>query len=161
MYQNIYHITDRCPSAYKQTDQWLEEYFNRKDVKSAIHAPLNKEWSVCTNNVSVDHDKTQLSPIQGVLPRLIESTNRVLIAGGDLDGIILANGKRCSGMISSETKLSNPTIPRYFAGDPEHDLEWKAGVPGKAFTRFRRSYILHRKPLPIWRQSRSHGHTAL
>jgi carboxypeptidase D len=76
----------------KQTDAWLETYFNRRDVKEALHAPFEKEWSVCTNKVGTDPDKRSPLPIQGVLPRLIEKTNRVLIASGGLDGIILTNG---------------------------------------------------------------------
>lgn len=35
---------------------------------------------------------TSVDPLQHVLPRVIEATNRVLIANGDFDVIIITNG---------------------------------------------------------------------
>ena len=65
-------------------------YFNRADVKAAIHAP-DIEWAECavqpvfTGGTEGPEQQGDLSadPIQGVLPKVIEATNRVLIGNGD------------------------------------------------------------------------------
>jgi carboxypeptidase D len=60
-------------------------YFNRTDVKRAMHAPMDVEWLECKGPVFVGDDGPEgyndesPDPIQGVLPRVIEATNRVLM----------------------------------------------------------------------------------
>lgn len=76
----------------------LPVYFNRSDVKKAIHAPSDVEWTECKGPVFLGdggpQDEGDLSPdpIQKVLPRVIEATNRVLVANGALDMDVLTNG---------------------------------------------------------------------
>jgi carboxypeptidase D len=90
-------------------------YFNRSDVKDAMHAPQSVSWSECSGPVFADKGgpysdgdyryvdtfvlakasltpKPSLDPIQSVLPQVIEVTNRVLVANGDYDLEILTNG---------------------------------------------------------------------
>ncbi|WVO14452.1 hypothetical protein L204_102086 [Cryptococcus depauperatus] len=75
-------------------------YFDREDVKKAIHAPENVHWSVCAkepvfvggNEGPQGEGDTSLDPIQKVLPQVIEATNRVLVGNGDYDMIIITNG---------------------------------------------------------------------
>ena len=75
-------------------------YFNRPDVKKAINAPLNDTWSVISDQLVIigksgpepEYHDDSPDPIQGVLPQVIEATNRVLVANGDLDMIIITNG---------------------------------------------------------------------
>jgi hypothetical protein len=47
---NVYHITDYCPILYDPTGgitgTLSEPYFDRPDVKAAIHAP-HKKWYEC------------------------------------------------------------------------------------------------------------------
>ncbi|KAK4550293.1 hypothetical protein LTR36_003260 [Oleoguttula mirabilis] len=79
----------------------LPVYFNRTDVKKAMHAPLNVSWTECAREAVFlggggsggpeQYGDTSPDPIQGVLPRVIEATHRVLIANGDLDIEILTN----------------------------------------------------------------------
>ncbi|KAK8858472.1 hypothetical protein IAR55_002699 [Kwoniella newhampshirensis] len=79
-------------------------YFNRSDVKAAMHAPDYIDWTECSNEpVFVGGNggpqmagDFSLDPIQKVLPRVIEATNRVLISNGDFDMIILTNGSLLS-----------------------------------------------------------------
>ena len=67
-------------------------YFNRIDVKKAVHAPLDVHWQDCTvKSVFKPWDRS-LDPIQEVLPQVIEATNRVLISNGDWDVLIPTNG---------------------------------------------------------------------
>ncbi|EXJ80947.1 carboxypeptidase D [Capronia epimyces CBS 606.96] len=76
----------------------LPPYFNRTDVKKAMHAPLTTDWELCTGPVFVadggpeGYGDLSPDPLQGVLPRVIEATNRVLISNGALDLEVLTNG---------------------------------------------------------------------
>ena len=66
-------------------------YFNRSEVKAAIHAPHHIEWAGCAASpVFVggeggpqSNGDLSVDPIQKVLPRVIEATNRVLVSNGD------------------------------------------------------------------------------
>lgn len=76
-----------------------DTYFNRTDVKKAMHAPMNVNWNECSNSpVFIGHGGPQgegdisADPAQHVLPQVIEATNRVLVSNGDLDMIIITNG---------------------------------------------------------------------
>ncbi|KAJ6131487.1 hypothetical protein N7523_001193 [Penicillium sp. IBT 18751x] len=74
-------------------------YFDREDVKKAMHAP-NITWSECSNEpVFVggsagpeQEGDTSANPIEKVLPQVIEATNRVLIGNGDYDMVIITDG---------------------------------------------------------------------
>lgn len=63
----------------------LPPYFNRSDVKKAMHAPETTDWALCTGPVFVGEGGPQnrgdlsADPLQAVLPRVIEATNRVLM----------------------------------------------------------------------------------
>ncbi|OCL14791.1 serine carboxypeptidase [Glonium stellatum] len=104
---NVYEISLQCPLlsdplGYPTDLQYaypgLPAYFNRTDVKQAMHAPLDVEWRDCKGPVFVgdggpeDEGDTSPDPIQHVLPKVIEKTNRVLVANGALDFSILTNG---------------------------------------------------------------------
>ncbi|PTD05982.1 putative serine carboxypeptidase [Fusarium culmorum] len=94
---NIYHITDTCPKTYSQlgivnqndySPPGAEVYFNRTDVKKALHAP----WTASGINALPTIDKS-LAPAQdGVLKRVIEHTNNTIIGVGRLDFILPPNG---------------------------------------------------------------------
>lgn len=63
-----------------------------------MHAPENVEWLECNGPVFLGdggpegEGDTSPDPIQSVLPRVIEATNRVLIANAALDMEIITNG---------------------------------------------------------------------
>jgi len=108
---DIYEIVETCPLlwdvlafptqlVYSPAGAPMT-YFNRTDVKTAIHAPQDVSWSECANNPvfvggsggpEMEGDLSA-DPIQHVLPQVIEATNRVLIGNGDWDMIIITNGK--------------------------------------------------------------------
>ncbi|KAJ5096891.1 Peptidase S10 serine carboxypeptidase [Penicillium angulare] len=75
-------------------------YFNRTDVKKALHVPEYIEWELCASEsvfVGPNPGPEQAydvspNPTEHVLPRVIEATNRVLIANGDWDYLIITNG---------------------------------------------------------------------
>ena len=69
-----------------------DTYFNRTDVKTALHAPMI-DWAECSaapvfiGKGGPEQGENDLSadPAQYVLPKVIEATNRVLVSNGDLD----------------------------------------------------------------------------
>jgi carboxypeptidase D len=103
---NVYMLGFTCPlladplgypTDLQLTYPGLPVYFNRTDVKKAMHAP-DIDWLECAaeavfkgkgGGVYTDsspgsggpegYGDTSPDPIQGVLPRVIESTNRVLM----------------------------------------------------------------------------------
>jgi carboxypeptidase D len=104
---NVYEIVGQCPllsdplgypTDLQYTYAGLPVYFNRTDVKKAMHAPMDVEWLECKGPVFVGDggpegaDDTSPDPIQHVLPKVIEATNRVLVSNADLDMEILTDG---------------------------------------------------------------------
>ena len=102
---NVYMLGFTCPLlsdplGYPTDLQYqypgLPVYFNRTDVKKAMHAPMDVEWLECKGPVFIGsggeysdaspgsggpegYGDTSPDPIQGVLPRVIEATNRVFM----------------------------------------------------------------------------------
>lgn len=67
-------------------------YFNRTDVKQAIHAPLDVNWEICaSNDVFAGGDNSDPSSYRAI-PNVIQRTNNVQIAHGTMDMVLLANG---------------------------------------------------------------------
>lgn len=68
-------------------------YFDRIDVKQALHAPVNVTWRECSYKDVLGTDRSPDTNINGgVLPQIIEGTNRVLVSNGDWDGALMTNG---------------------------------------------------------------------
>lgn len=76
-------------------------YFDRADVKAAIHAPADKAWAFCqdgsTGGVSVFVDGTDESLLSGpgsqpVLPGVIDRTRNVILAHGARDWVLMEKG---------------------------------------------------------------------
>lgn len=71
-------------------------YFNRPDVKAAIHAPANVNWVECqpqsTSPVFVPPGDTSPPSAWEVLPRVIAHSARTVIVTGLADFILLSEG---------------------------------------------------------------------
>ena len=68
-------------------------YFNRQDVKAAIHAPANVQWSECSNSpVFVGSGDTSSLPTWDVLPRVMKHGVPVVVVTGLADYVILSEG---------------------------------------------------------------------
>lgn len=67
-------------------------YFDREDVQRAINAP-NQPWSECSNSNVFPHggDHSEHTSYK-VFPRVIEKSDRTVIAHGLLDYILIADG---------------------------------------------------------------------
>jgi carboxypeptidase D len=68
-------------------------YFDREEVKRAIHAPLNVTWSECSDVNVFPHGDSSLPPaLNGVLANVIEKSNRTVVVHGLGDFILIAEG---------------------------------------------------------------------
>ncbi|KAI0035196.1 alpha/beta-hydrolase [Vararia minispora EC-137] len=100
---NIYRVFDTFPilwdvlgfpGSFPQA-QTLPLYFDRQDVKLALHAPTNVSWVECSNiNVFPQGDASLPPALNGVLANVIEKSNRTVIAHGLGDFILIAEGAR-------------------------------------------------------------------
>ena len=148
---DIYEINQQCPLLWDvisfptqlvYTPEGATTYFNRTDVKAAIHAPDSVSWSECTTyGVFVGGEKSgkyytggpegegdfSSDPIQKVLPQVIEATNRVLVSNGDFDMIIITNGTLLAiqnmtwnGELGFQTAPATPIVIQ------EPDLQYEA-----------------------------------
>ncbi|KAJ5492674.1 Serine-type carboxypeptidase F [Penicillium diatomitis] len=105
---DLYEVNQMCPLAWDvlafptslvYLPKGASVYFDRKDVKHALHAP-NVTWAECSNapvyvggSAGPEQEgDTAANPIEHVLPKVIEATNRVLIGNGDFDFVIITNG---------------------------------------------------------------------
>lgn len=149
---NIYEINQQCPLLWDviafptqlvYKPDGASVYFNRSDVKAAIHAPEYVNWMECAGPVFIGGDSNNngssytggpqgegdlsADPIQQVLPYVIEKTNRVLVSNGDLDMIIISNGTLLAiqnmtwnGQLGFQQEPSTPINIEY------PDLEYQA-----------------------------------
>ena len=69
-------------------------YFDREDVKKAIHAPVDQTWVECSNINVFPNGDGSLPPAFTVLPEVIEKSNRSVIIHGLADFILIAEGTR-------------------------------------------------------------------
>jgi carboxypeptidase D len=67
-------------------------YFNRKEVKEAIHAPVDTEWMVCSEIDVFPNGDGSLPSAFTVLPNVIEKSQRSVIVHGLADFILIAEG---------------------------------------------------------------------
>lgn len=99
---NIYHVATTCPLLWDvlgfpgsmgYVPEGANVYFDRADVKAAIHAPPNVTWEECSSDdVFVNGTDGSLPSALTVLPRVIDATQNVIIGHSALDMILLANG---------------------------------------------------------------------
>ncbi|KZS90898.1 alpha/beta-hydrolase [Sistotremastrum niveocremeum HHB9708] len=99
---NIYRIFDTFPilwdvlgfpGSFEQA-QTLPLYFDRTDVKQAIHAPQEVSWTECSNINVFPHRDGSLPPAFTVLPSVIEKSKRAVIVHGLADFILISEGTR-------------------------------------------------------------------
>jgi carboxypeptidase D len=100
---NIYRITDTPPILWDVLgfpgsfpNQQSPIYFARSDVQAAIHAP-NIDWTECAGSAPfIDGIDQSPPPVYSILPNVIEKSQRTIIANGQHDFIIIAEGTRIS-----------------------------------------------------------------
>ena len=75
------------------SDEAMMNYFNRDDVKSALHVKMDKEWELCSGDVSKRYGRLEKGSIWAY-PTIISSGIRVLIFSGDTDMAVPFNGNQ-------------------------------------------------------------------
>ncbi|KAK6523202.1 hypothetical protein TWF694_006095 [Orbilia ellipsospora] len=98
---NIYHIMTTCPNlwdvlgfpgSFGYLPKGAKIYFDRPEVQKAINAPRMK-WEECSSRDVFPHDDTSPSPVPaGVLSRVVEKSERTVIAHGLMDYVLIADG---------------------------------------------------------------------
>jgi len=127
---SFYAISQQCPlpwdvislpTSFPYTPAGATVYFDRSDVKAAMHAP-NITWFSCShedvfigNATGTLFNDLSVDSIQHALPRVIEATNRVLVGNGDYDMQVTTNGTLLSiqnmtwnGMLGFQSTPSTP-----------------------------------------------------
>jgi carboxypeptidase D len=69
-------------------------YFDRQDVKQAIHAPINQTWVECADFDVFPNGDASLPPALTVLPDVIQRSSRSVIIHGLSDFVLIAEGAR-------------------------------------------------------------------
>jgi carboxypeptidase D len=69
-------------------------YFDRADVKAAIHAPADVDWTLCTDQNVFPQGDASLPSAFTVLPNVIEKNKRSVIVHGLADYVLIAEGTR-------------------------------------------------------------------
>ncbi|KAI0537176.1 serine carboxypeptidase [Xylaria digitata] len=100
---DVYQVATTCPLlwdvlGYPGSFPYSPEgsgpiYFDREDVKRAIHADVNYTWEACSSgDVFVNNTDNSDPSTWRVLPHVIDATKNVIIGHGTLDMIVLPNG---------------------------------------------------------------------
>lgn len=143
---SLYTITQLCPMKYDPlgfSDGTMyvpagsgPVYFDRQDVKTAIHAPPNTTWEFCTSN-DVFVNGTDTSVVDGpgsqpVIPNVVERTQNVILGHGSQDFVLISDGTLLSiqnmtwgGMMGFQ---SRPTAPLYVPYHANDNFETVAGA---------------------------------
>ena len=87
-------MTDRSFSSGSFPDVQSPIYFDRQDVKQAIHAPVNQTWVECADIDVFPNGDGSLPSAFTVLPDVIEHSVRSVIVHGLGDFILIAEGAR-------------------------------------------------------------------
>ena len=74
-------------------DTNIENYFNRKDVQTALHVTAKRQWYVCSDLVSERYVSLDAGSIW-TYPILIKEGIRILVYSGDTDVIVPFNGNQ-------------------------------------------------------------------
>ncbi|KAF7301018.1 Carboxypeptidase [Mycena indigotica] len=92
-------------------------YFDRADVKAAIHAPANVDWTECSNVRVFPRGDASAPSAFTVLPNVIEKSVRSVINHGLADFILIADGTRIviqnmtwNGMQGFQTPIANDSF---------------------------------------------------
>jgi carboxypeptidase C (cathepsin A) len=75
------------------SDEAMRNYFNRDDVKSALHVKMDIEWELCSLETSEKYNILDKGSIW-TYPTLIKSGLRILIYNGDTDMSVPFSGNQ-------------------------------------------------------------------
>ncbi|PSR83149.1 hypothetical protein PHLCEN_2v5798 [Hermanssonia centrifuga] len=97
------------PGSFEQV-QVSPIYFDREDVKRAIHAPVNVTWTECSNINVFPRGDASLPSGYTVLPSIIEKSERSVIVHGLGDYILISEGMTWNGLQGFQTPILNDSF---------------------------------------------------
>ncbi|KAL5700345.1 Serine carboxypeptidase-like 26 [Ranunculus cassubicifolius] len=91
---NIYAPTCLLKGGYDPCfEKYTEEYFNKVDVRLALHANLSGKWTICSDIVAGKFNYT-VSSISPIYTKLINAGLKIWVYSGDADGRVPVTGSR-------------------------------------------------------------------
>lgn len=146
---NIYEVSAQCPMPYDPLgfaagDDYLPPgaptvYFNRTEVKQALHVPVDVDWEMCKGGVFPYGD---LSPSSSLvqIPKVIDKTQNVQLVHGNLDMVLFMNqtllviqNMTWGGQLGFQKRPTEPLFVPYHA-NPDLGTATGMGVFGTAHT---------------------------
>lgn len=159
---SLYTITQLCPLKYDPLgfsdglfytpDGSGPVYFDRPDVKAAIHAPPDKRWEFCLTDSAVFVNNTDESLVDGpgsqpVIPGVIDRTQNVILGHGTQDFVLISDGTLLAiqnmtwgGKMGFQSRPADPLYVPYHSNDDFTNLAG-AGVMGTAHSERGLTYI--------------------
>ncbi len=140
------------PGSIPYLPNGTQVYFDREDVKKAIHAPLDVTWNECSEiDVFVRTPGRKLDPslppTMTVLGGVIDRTQNVIIGHGALDMVLIANGTLLAiqnmtwgGQLGFQNAPVEPFYVPYH-DDPALGTVAAAGVMGTTHTERGLTYV--------------------
>lgn len=145
---DIYQVATTCPLLYdvlgfpgsiEYLPVGTQPYFNRTDVKKAIHAPDEVTWTSCASKPvfagAANSDLSEPSSLRK-LPQVIDATQNVIIGHGVLDMVLIANGTLLTiqnmtwgGKLGFQTKPRDPFYVPYHALSMAGDIQSPGADP--------------------------------
>lgn len=146
---NIYEVNAQCPFPYDPTgfsagSMYYPEgappvYFNRTEVKKALHVPVDDNWEICKDGVFPYGDNSPPSTLVQI-PKVIEKTQNVQIHHGNFDMVLFMNQTLLSiqnmtwgGQLGFQERPTAPLFIPYHS-NPDLGTAAGAGVFGTAHT---------------------------
>ncbi|RMZ85375.1 hypothetical protein DV737_g771, partial [Chaetothyriales sp. CBS 132003] len=158
---DIYQVATTCPllwdvmgfpGSIPYTPEGAFIYFNLTSVQEAINAPI-QEWEECTSvDVFVDGIDNSPPSALSVLPHVIDNADRVIIAHGILDMVLMYNGTLIAvqnmtfggkqGFSEPPSQWDDFYVPYHVSGDDPTSLGTLAGAGVMGQTHTERSLTL-------------------
>ncbi|ORY67779.1 Alpha/Beta hydrolase protein [Pseudomassariella vexata] len=145
---NIYQVAAGCPLPYDPLgfpagNEYTPPgappvYFNRSEVKEALHVPLDSDWAICKGGIL--RPDYSLPSHEHAIPNVVDKTQNVMLVHGALDMVLLANGTLLAiqnmtfgGKLGFEEQPTKPLyVPAHYDQSPS---TWAgSGILGTAHT---------------------------
>lgn len=104
-------------------------YFERDDVKAALHAPADATWEECSSGSVFVGGDSSVPTTWAAIPQVIEATQNVIIGHGVLDMILLPNGTLLAIQNMTwggQLGFQSPPVEPFFV--PYHDLSTASSI---------------------------------
>ena len=136
---DVYQVATTCPllwdvlgfpGSMNYLPEGTKTYFDRQEVKRAIHASEETKWEECASkDVFVNGEDNSDPSTWRVLPHVIDATRNVIIGHGILDMILLPNGTLLSIQNMTwggQLGFQSPPVEPFFV--PFHTLSTAAEI---------------------------------